>query len=246
MQLALGAVNTNPIVPSTFAAPMESCQRCPARDLGVCGAMPASGLSRLTANMARMRLAPGQTFVGEGEPASHVFTVAEGMVRLYKLLPDGRRQIVGFLLPDDFIGLGCGDTYGYSAEAITPVRTCRFPRRAFEALLELYPAAQRRLLALASNELAAAQEQMMLLGRKTARERVASFLLMLSRRLRSSRSIVLPMTRADIADYLGLTIETVSRTITLLRKAGPIALDSADRLRLVSPDALEALAGGGH
>jgi CRP/FNR family transcriptional regulator len=69
---------------------------------------------------------------------------------------------------------------------------------------------------------------------------------MLSRRLRSSRSIVLPMTRADIADYLGLTIETVSRTITLLRKAGPIALDSADRLRLVSPDALEALAGGGH
>ena len=95
-------------------------------------------------------------------------TIVEGAVKVYKLMPDGRRQITGFLFDGDLLGLAVNETYTYSAEALTPVAVCRFPRRQFERLLDDFPKMERRLLAIASNELAASQEQMMVLGRKTA------------------------------------------------------------------------------
>ncbi len=173
----------------------------------------------------------------ETAPASYVFNVKNGAVKTYKLLPDGRRQITGFLFPGDFLGLVHNEVYVYSAEALVATELCRFPRRKFEALLEELPKLGQRLLVMASHELSAAQDRMMLLGRRTARERVVSFVLMLSqaadRRGQQNNPVVLPMPRGDIADYLGLTIETVSRTLTHLKVEKLIKLPSDDRIELL-------------
>ena len=173
----------------------------------------------------------------ETAPASYVFNVKNGAVKTYKLLPDGRRQITGFLFPGDFLGLVHNEVYVYSAEALVATELCRFPRRKFEALLEELPKLGQRLLVMASHELSAAQDRMMLLGRRTARERVVSFVLMLSqaaeRRGQRNNPVVLPMPRGDIADYLGLTIETVSRTLTHLKVEKLIKLPSDDRIELL-------------
>jgi CRP/FNR family transcriptional regulator len=140
------------------------------------------------------------------------------------------------------------EAYAYSAEALVPTKLCRFPRRGLEALLVEIPHLEQRLLAMASHELAAAQDQMVLLGRKSARERVVSFILMLSasatRHGRLSGAVFLPMSRGEIADYLGLTTETVSRTFTSLKKQGLIELLDEKRVRLSMMSALQEIAEG--
>jgi CRP/FNR family transcriptional regulator len=229
------------------AARAHGCEHCAARALSICNAMPAENLSLLAAARMHQHAAPGETFLNEGEPATHFFNVVEGAVKVFKLLPDGRRQITGFLFAGDLLGLAFNDTYTYSAEAITPVKLCRFPRRQLERLLDAFPRIERRLLAMASNELAAAQEQMMLLGRKTAHERIASFLLSLARREErhgGGASVLLPMTRTDIADYLGLTTETASRVFTSLKKRGYIELEAGGRVLFTDRDGLEEIATG--
>src|SRR5262249_40998787 len=133
-------------------------------------------------------------------------------------------------------------------EAIEPLRLCRFPRKKLESLLSELPRLERRLLGETANELAAAQDQMVLLGRKTAKERVASFLVALSRRAAKRREPVsplqIPMSRTDIADYLGLTTETVSRTLTQLRRAKLIDMARPDRIELLNIDGLVGLIDG--
>jgi CRP/FNR family transcriptional regulator len=165
------------------------------------------------------------------------------------MLPDGRRQITGFVGMGQFLGLAVSDTYAFSAEAIDTVRYCRFTRAGLRALLDDFPLMERRLLEVASVELVAAQDQMLLLGRKTARERLASFLAMQSRQGASNQQprmrFALPMTRGDIADYLGLTDETVSRTLTKLRIEGLIDIPSQSEVTIRNRPALEELAGGG-
>jgi CRP/FNR family transcriptional regulator len=247
MSLVLASIPTSYSAAST--GPRErACQSCAARALSICGALQMADLGKLARMRAPQRLEPGETFLNEGDPATHFLNITEGAVKVYKLLPDGRRQITGFLFVGDLLGLAFNDTYTYSAEALTPVSLCRFPRRQLERLLEEFPAVERRLLAMASNELAAAQEQMVLLGRKTAQERFASFLLGLARREerlgRDGERVRLPMTRADIGDYLGLTTETVSRAFTNLRRRGCIALEGAGTVRLLDRDVLEELADG--
>jgi CRP/FNR family transcriptional regulator len=170
-------------------------------------------------------------------------------VKLYKLLGDGRRQITGFLFAGDFLGLALNSTYSYTAEAIEPVTACRFPRQKLERLFDEYPRLEKRMLGMAVDELAAAQDQMLLLGRKTAKEKVASFLLMLARRqehrgMDAAGSIEVPMSRSDIADYLGLTIETVSRTLTQLRKESTISLKDNKHIDAIGMSMLEDLAEG--
>jgi CRP/FNR family transcriptional regulator len=191
---------------------------------------------------------PGQSFIDEGEPATCFFIVTAGTAKLFKLLPDGRRQITSFVGPGQFLGLAVADTYAFSAEAIDPVRYCRYPRAKMRALLDDFPLMEKRLLEFTSNELVAAQEQMLLLGRKTARERLASFLLIQSRQGmppgHSRQRLSLPMTRGDIADYLGVTIETVSRTLTKLRAEGLIDLESQHEATVCDPVALANLAAG--
>jgi CRP/FNR family transcriptional regulator len=183
---------------------------------------------------------PGATILMEGDPARHLFRIVSGIVKVHRSLADGRCQITGFLFPGDFIGLAPEDVYLSSAIAVGPVTSSRFPRKQVEQLVEVSPLVARLLLHRTCGELIAAQDQMLLLGRKTASEKVASFLRLIARRLQDD-DITLPMTRADIADYLGLTIETVSRTLTLLREDGVIEVDRA-HIRITRAAELEALA----
>ena len=193
-------------------------------------------LDQLAAVITTLRLPSHVPLAREGENASHFFNITSGAVKLYKLLPDGRQQIVGFLFPGDFVGLAVRDTYAYTAETIGPVMACRFERRTFERLLERFPGMASCLRESASDELAIAQEQMLSLGRKSAKERVATFLLQLSQRAARlglpSNPVTLPMTRTDIADYLGLTIETVSRTMTQLKTSRIITLGTGHTVTL--------------
>ena len=197
-----------------------SCEECDVRSLAVCAVLGRERLLQLTSIASWRRIAPGQTLFHEDDAAEEVFTLTQGMLKLYKLLSDGRRQIVGFLVPGDFFGLSFGRYYGFTAEAVTPTIVCRLRRAQFVELLGECPALEREVLSRATGELAAAQDQMLLLGRKNARERLASFLMALAHRRApaAGTAMELPMSRADIADYLGLTIETVSRTFTQFRK----------------------------
>jgi CRP/FNR family transcriptional regulator, anaerobic regulatory protein len=229
-----------------FPENARSCRNCPARAKSVCAGAAMDELDRLSGLVSPQQLMAGETLIDEGDKATHVFTITAGSIKIYKLLPDGRRQVTGFLFQGDFLGLAFNDTYTYSAEALTDATVCRFPRRQFDGFVDGRPAMERRLLTMASNELAAAQEQMMMLGRKTAQERVASFLLGLicrqERLGRDGKAIRLTMTRSDIADFLGLTTETVSRTFTGLRGEGLIELDGTTLVRVRDRDALRQIA----
>jgi CRP/FNR family transcriptional regulator len=214
----------------------------------VCGAIEDADMGQLAALAVVTEVDGGRIFIEEGESAESFFNITSGTGKVFKLLPDGRRQITGFLGPGDFLGLAVSATYGFSAEAAGPVRFCRFSRTKLRKVLIDFPNLQQRLLELAATELMAAQEQMLLLGRKTARERLASFLLM---RLGQGPAcagqhdrITLTMTRSDIADYLGLTIETVSRTLSRLRVERMIEIPSISDLVILNRTALEKLAGG--
>ena len=225
---------------------LNPCAACSVRLLSVCGALDPAELPRLADISRSFTVEPRTVFVNEGDPSRHLFNVAAGLVKLYKRLSDGRQQITGFLFAGDFLGLAAGGKYPCSAAAVTRVTFCRFERPQLEKLLEDIPKMEHRLLGIASDELAAAQEQMLLLGRKTAREKVASFLVALSGR--SGRSgtaaepLLLAMTRFDIGDYLGLTVETVSRMLTRFRKEGLIELPTSDRIVFLDRPALEVIA----
>ncbi len=237
----------HPIMLDPHAA-LEQCTACDARPVSVCNAIPDAEMARLAAIAVVIEVPAGRTFIREGEPADNFFNITAGTAKLFKLLPDGRRQITGFVGAGHFLGLAVSDTYAFSAEAIDTVRFCRFARAKLRILLDDFPLMEKRLLEVASNELVAAQEQMLLLGRKTARERLASFLMTQSRQgmpCGHSRSrFTLPMTRGDIADYLGLTIETVSRTLTRLRAEQLIDTPSANELQICDGRGLVSLAEG--
>ena len=224
------------------------CQKCEVRQLAICAALEDEDLHRLDAIVTHIYMDAGETLFYETDEAGHVFTVASGTLRLHKMLPDGRRQITGFVLPGDFLGLSGRDGFSYTAEAVTEAGICRFPRRQLEALFDDFPRLEKEILWKARDELVAAQEQMLLLGRKMPAEKIASFLLGLSRRAERwempSDPVLLPMSRGDIADYLGLTVETVSRTFTRLKSEGVIELPEAHRVVLSDRERLEELADG--
>lgn len=226
---------------------ISRCQACAVRSLSVCAVLDNRELEQLAAITTSLQYSPRETLFYEGDTADNVFNVTAGAIKLYKLLPDGRRQITGFVFPGDFLGIAFHNRYAYTAEAITGGTVCRFPRHKLETLLSELPALERRLLETASNELAAAQDQMLLLGRKSAQERLATFLLSVSRRAqrhgRNTTMLELPMSRSDIGDYLGLTIETISRAFTKLRKADYIALPDTHHVELRDMTALAAMSG---
>ncbi len=230
----------------------DQCIHCGARNYSVCNAIPVDDLDRLAAAAMSMNVETGRAFIREGDPAEHFFNVTAGCAKLFKLLPDGRRQITGFAGVGTFLGLAVSATYAFSGEALEPMKVCRFSRTRLRALLDDFPAMEKRLLEVASNELVAAQEQMLLLGRKTARERLASFLIAraevpltcLAHEPALAEVITLPMTRADIADYLGLTIETVSRSLTRFKTEGLIEIPAAGAIAIRDRAALTQMAAG--
>ena len=227
--------------------PGDPCAHCDVRHQSVCSAIDDADLARLAAASVTREVERGQVFIDEGEPATDFFNITRGSVKLFKLLPDGRQQVTGFAGVGHFLGLAVSATYSFSAEAIEPLRMCRFSRPRLRLLLDDFPVLEKRLLETACNELAAAQEQMLLLGRKTARERVASFLMARSGAeapCGGSDRVKLPMTRAEIADYLGLTIETVSRTFSKFRAEKRISTPSNSEVIILDRRWLENLAAG--
>lgn len=185
--------------------------------------------------------------VREGETADRLFFVMDGAFVVEKRVHRGGAQVTGFLFEGDLIGVVHGDRYTYSVRALVDGRLGVLPRPSFEAICERHPALQHAILRHASNELAAAQDHLMTLGRKSARERVASFLLGLQRRsqLRGGHAgmpLWLPMRRSDIADHLGLTLETVSRVMSELKRDGVIRADTMQWVTIRDPDRLERLA----
>ena len=224
------------------------CAACEVRHIAVCSALEGDELFKLDAILQHTTLSSGDILFDEGEPAKNVYNLTQGCLKLYKLLPDGRRQVTGFLFAGDFVGLANSDDYIYSAEAVSDVALCRFEKGKLEHLMNEHTNLEKRLLGLARFELAEAQEQILLLGRKTAMERIASFVLMLSdravRRGEASNPVELPMSRNDIGDYLGLTTETVSRTLTRLRKNGAISLETDRSISVNERDALSDIADG--
>jgi CRP/FNR family transcriptional regulator len=248
MALTTATMGAGETVAFPRASQDAASRNCTVPSIGMCCDLDAADLCRLAAVATELRFAAGHVPVHEGEAATHLFTIVDGTVKLYKLMPDGRRQVTGFLFAGDMLGFAFSDTYAYNAETVTPVTVCSFPRARLERMLDELPGMQRSLLRMAAQGLAAAQEQMMLLGRKTARERVASFLLMLVRHAeqagRAGGSLSLPMTRADIGDHLGLTTETVSRTFTQLKSVGCIALRPGSRVEITDRAGLEEIAAG--
>jgi CRP/FNR family nitrogen fixation transcriptional regulator len=177
---------------------------------------------------------------GESEPADYLYKVVSGTVRTYKVLSDGRRQIGAFYLPGDIFGLETGNEHTYSAEAITESKVLVVKRSALVALAERDNDVARQLWTLTGDELRRVQDHILLLI-KTAHERVAGFLLEMAERNSTGNSVELPMSRQDIADYLGLTIETVSRTLTSLENAATIEVPTSRRIVLRNRSALTRL-----
>jgi CRP-like cAMP-binding protein len=191
---------------------------------------------------ATMSYARNAEIYGENEPADYLYKVVTGAVRTYKVLADGRRQIGAFYLPGDVFDLETGAEHSFSAEAITDAKILVVKRSALVALAERDNDVARQLWTMTGEELRRVQDHILLLI-KTAKERVVGFLLEMARRVPGGNQVELPMSRQDIADYLGLTIETVSRTLTDLENAATIQLPTARRIVLCNRGALGRLNG---
>jgi CRP/FNR family transcriptional regulator, anaerobic regulatory protein len=192
-----------------------------------CGdASDARELAELKRLAMPIRFDGGQTIFSEGELARNAYGLSYGVVRLYRLLPDGRRQVVAFALPGDFLAMPLAERFSSSADAVGEISVCRFPREELNRLIQTNPGIMRLLVEFAARELQSAQDQLTLLGNGSAEERVVTFLLNWRRRVArltpAAQAIPLPMRRQDIADFLGLKLETVSRTFSKLEQRNAI------------------------
>jgi CRP/FNR family nitrogen fixation transcriptional regulator len=205
------------------------------------GVSGSANLGPLQLQGVRMRYQRNEEVFGAGEAVEHVYRVVSGAVRTMRFSSDGRRQILAFHLPGDVFGFELGDTHEYSAEAVIDSEIVLTRRSLIEKTAAEDANAARELLQLAASQLHDAQEHALMLGRKGAGERVAAFLLKLSDRIRGRYELDLPMSRLDIADYLALTIETVSRAFTQMERERAIALPSSRHVVVRDRHALEQL-----
>jgi CRP/FNR family transcriptional regulator len=221
------------------------CRACEARHRGVCGALTPEQLVELSRHTTKRKVEAGTVLVSDSDTIDSYANVLAGVVKLTKTLPDGRQQIVGLQFAPDFIGRPFKQESSITAEAATAVRVCAFPKTSLDRMIGQAPELGHRLHLQALNELDEARDWMLTLGRKTAAERVASFLHLIARHgdpeaeSDGEISFDLPLTRADIADFLGLTIETVSRQLTKLRKDGLIAVENNRHVTVFDVDKLE-------
>lgn len=223
------------------------CEACRIRNLSLCDAILPSELQELDELSSEIEFGANKNIFDQDELADAVFNIVSGVVRLSKLSADGRRQIVGFALPGDFLGLSMTKHNVLSAESVTLTRACRFPSVAFSELLQKKPHVLRRLHSITSDQLTLVQYQMVALNRNTVEQRMATFILTMRDRLRrtigESNELPLPMTRRDIGDFLGMTIETASREMSKLAKAGVILLKS-NGVSIIDEGRLKRLAFG--
>lgn len=209
------------------------CRACEARHGGICGALDPAQLVALARTSSKRQVEPGSELIGDAEAIDTYANVLSGVVKLTKALADGREQIVGLQFAPDFLGRPFRTESVINAEAATGVSLCSFPKTTIERMMADSPGLERRLHEQSLKELDEARDWMVTLGRKTAGEKVASFLLMIARHVdpaadsdTSSAIFDLPLTRSEIADFLGLTIETVSRQMTKLRSDGVIRIEN--------------------
>jgi CRP/FNR family transcriptional regulator len=226
-----------------FKASLDGCATCAIRARAVCASLPAEPRAAF-ARLGRHRsIRAGQTLIWEGEEPDLVANVIDGVLKLSTSTGDGREQIVGIAYPSDFIGNPFGGPSRYSVGALTDARICLFTRWQFDDFVRDHPANGEELLRRTLGELDRARGFMLLLGRMTAEERVASLLVEMASRLAGDQArFELPIGRQDMADLLGLTIETVSRQVTRLRAAAIIAIDGRRGLTVRDARALAALA----
>jgi len=222
------------------------CAGCPARAQSFCGAIPGRGLEALSRSRQLIQFYRRQTIVCQGAPAVSFFNVVSGIVKLYRSLSDGRTQIIGFCFPGDFFATSETDKYSTTAEAVTFVETCRFPRSRLKRLAHQFPELQTSLMERSFRHAAILEDQLVLLGRMTARERIVRFLLRYGAgpedtKASAGRHIHLPMTRTDIADFLGLTSETVSRVLTSLARENLITVSVSHSVRLINVELLRRI-----
>ena len=211
----------------------QSCGDCPIRHRAVCARCDTDELERLEQIKYYRTYEAGQTIAWAGDETSFVASVVKGVATISRTLEDGRTQMLGLLLPSDFIGRPGRSRLSYDVVAVSEITLCCFRRKPFEDLIRGTPHIAERLLDMTLDELDAAREWMTVLGRKTAREKIASLLTIIARReaatgagrLRGVITVDLPLTREAMADCLGLTLETVSRQISALRKDGVIVLE---------------------
>ncbi|HEY3032917.1 MAG TPA: helix-turn-helix domain-containing protein [Bradyrhizobium sp.] len=196
--------------------------------------MESASNSRLTLNEFTYK--KGTEIYGEKEPADYVYQVKTGAARSYKLLSDGRRQIGAFHLVGDIFGLENSSEHRFTAEAIVDTTVRLIKRRSLELVAESDAMVARNLLSMTTNNLQHAEDHMLLLGRKTSLERVAAFLIEMDRRLTAAGVLALPMCRRDIADYLGLTLETVSRALSRLHELGILGFIGNNQRQIVLLD----------
>ena len=226
------------------------CLSCAARASLLCSGMRDADLPALYAHARPIRLKRGQPLIMEGDQAERVYNVRAGHMMLSRLVEDGRRQVLAFIGIGDYVGHTVAPTYSFSAEALSDVLLCGFERSGLETLIGQYPGFERQFRRMTTVILEDSLDLIVALGRKNALERLCSFLLLMANRERrrggGADIAPLPMTRADIADFLGLTLETVSRTFSRLKRAGLIVTEGADRVRLVDPVRMAAIAEGGQ
>ena len=228
------------------AFPQSDCNDCPIRYRAVCAHCETDELGQLEAIKYYRSYAAGQTIVWAGDRMDFVASVVHGVAALTQTMEDGRRQMVGLLLPSDFLGRPNRETATFDVTATTDLQLCCFRRQPFQDLLCSTQHVSQRLLEMTLDELDAAREWMLLLGRKTAREKIASFLSIIVRRdatiqqvgKKGELAFDLPLTREAMADYLGLTLETVSRQMSSLKRDGVIRLEGKRHIVIPDFDAL--------
>ena len=228
---------------------MSSCDTCLVRNRAICAVLDPNELEQLNRIGRRKNVRRGETVIWEGDDAPIVANVIDGMLKLTTATGDGRELIVGITFPSDFIGRPFGASSTNSVTALTDAQLCVFTRSSFDSFAKDHPDLEHELLERTLGELDRAREWMLLLGRKSAAERVASFLLEMSKRLAGracqgpsgpADEFELPLSRQQTADILGLTIETVSRQLGRLREAGIIVTPDRRTIGILNRSALEA------
>jgi len=229
------------------------CQACEVRACGMCSELDTDNLHELRKITRLKEYKAGDQIFCDDEPTENYATIKNGIVKLSKILPDGRQQTIGLGFPPDFIGRAFKDKNSSFASALTDVTVCTFPRELFNDYLKATPTLEHKLFELTLNELDSAREWMLMLGRMTALEKVAALLLNFSERLHNARLLQgleseknkfeLLLTRAEISDFLGLTIETVSRQFSLLKQKNLISIQNQRFIDIIDRLALDKLAG---
>ena len=224
------------------------CQACVVRSRAICADLDAGEIRALNSIGRRRSLAPGEQLLWEGDEAIIVANVVEGVLKLSTQTADGREQILGLVYPSDFVGRPFGQVTPYGVEALTDAQVCIFQRADFDRFARAHPRLEHKLLERTLKELDRTRRWMLLLGRMTAEQKLASFLLEMAERAVPGRgmtgaALTLPLSRQQIADVLGLTIETVSRQFSKMKTDGLIDIQSRRQIAILKPAELAQRAG---